>query len=407
MSETRQQPRQELTIFQKLESSGFKQELARALPNTLKPERMVRLALTMIKKNSAIAKCDPLSIMACVVETAQLGLEPEGVLGHAYLVPFGGVCTLIIGYRGFAHLMYQSGVYADIGAEVVRPADEFRYVLGTKRELVHVPAEIAEGKEKYDIWRGAYAYSVLLSGSTAWAYLQKSEILLARARSKSWQKFKSEGKASPWDTDAAEMWKKTAIRRLAKRSQTSTIDQRPNLLRAVMLDEYSERKGLLVPTLSGFEVNPNPPEPDVDEEPLTPSAEAPDEVIPEERVAPKPTPAKSSKRGKKQEEAAPANKNADVLPRAKMPTSDRTIDVQPVKNSPAVKTGAPKSPFAEEDPFISSAEQTDLYNLASNNGWKIPDEVKHMLTKKFQIDTVRLVRRSLLPKIRQILETGT
>ena len=155
-------------LFALLESNAFKKQLVDALPNTLKPDRMIRLAITMIKKNSSIARCDPVSIMSCVVETAQLGLEPEGVLGHAYLVPFGGVCTLIIGYRGFAHLMYQSGAYSDIGAEIVRPKDEFRQILGTRREIVHIPADIPK-EDDSEGWRGAYAYSVNHTGATAFA----------------------------------------------------------------------------------------------------------------------------------------------------------------------------------------------------------------------------------------------
>jgi recombination protein RecT len=368
-------------IEELLVSAHFKKQLVDALPNTLKPDRMVRLAVTMLKKNTALLKCDHISIMACVVECAQLGLELEGVLGHAYLVPFGGTCTLIVGYRGFAHLMYQSGMYADVGAEVVRSKDEFRQILGTRREIVHVPGDIPE-KDDPDTWRGAYGFTVSLAHNTAFAYLQKQEILLARARSKSWQAYKRDGKESPWHTDPAEMWKKTAIRRLAKRSQTSTSDQRAPLLRAVMLDEYAERKGLLVPTLAGFEVNPDPPEPRPDEEPLTPTAEIVDEQ-PKGKQYPPGSLERSTKSPKKE---------------------------TPSKDTGVPKAQIPKGPIAEqpaEDPFITTAEQTDIYNKALKVGWKIPDEVKSMLTKRFHIDSLKLVRRSQLPAILRAIESGT
>lgn len=333
-------------VFALIDSKKFKEELARALPNALDPNRMVRLALTMVRKNSTLAKCSPVSIMACVVECAQLGLEPEGVLGHAYLVPFKGEATLIIGYRGFAHLMYQSGTISSISAEVVRRGDTFQQTLGSNRELIHIPGEIPknDGPEN---WRGAYAVAEFITGKTAFEYLDSSKIEAARNRSSSWHSFKKDGRSTPWQTDAEEMWRKTPVRRLAKRMPTSTADKRPQILRAAMLDEYSERKGLLVPTLGGFEVNPNPPEPD-DPNPIT-------------------------------------------------PTQELIVDHPPEQAT-----------FAEaDDPFISEAQQREVYAIAVGAGWKLPSEMKAYLKKKWKVDSLRLIRRSQLPAILKQVQEGT
>jgi recombination protein RecT len=365
-------------VTELIDSDAFRKQLAEALPNQLKPERMTRLALTMLKKNSALLHCDPVSIMACVVEIAQLGLEPEGVLGHAYMVPFSDQCTLIVGYRGFMHLMYQSGVVTEVSAEIVRKGDVFKRVLGTQRGLVHEPIGIPE-KDNENFWQGAYAVVHFLSGGTAFEYLEKVKIYQARARSRGYQKHLKEGKSTPWVTDAEEMWKKTVIRRLAKRMPTSTTDQRPSLLRAVMLDEYGERPGLLVPTLRGFEVNENPPDPgpDADADPIKPTEEVSNEGEKQEAVKnPEAVKKSASKSGKKA--AAPAN---SAVPRAQIPK--------------------------EDDPFIDNKEQTAIYSKAAANNWKLPDEVVAMLKKKFGVESVRLVRRSMLPKILGILESGT
>src|SRR5229473_6099704 len=269
----------DLAIIRQIDAPEFKLQLDRALPNALvsglSAERMVRLAITMLRRNEALQKCTPLSVMSCVVEIAQLGLEPEGVLGHAYMVPFGDQCTLIVGYRGFMHLMYQSGVITEVSAEIVRKGDQFKRVLGTRRELIHDPAPIPEKDEEKN-WIGAYAVAHFLNNSMAFEYLEKVKIYHARARSRGYQKYLKDGKSSPWITDAEEMWKKTPIRRLAKRMPTSTSDKRPLLLRAVMLDEYNDKPGLLLPTLHGFEVNPDPPE-QPNGEPITPTIEVPAE----------------------------------------------------------------------------------------------------------------------------------
>src|SRR5437899_2285425 len=364
--------KQALTVFQQIDNPTFKEQLARALPNAigtagLTADRMVRLALTMLKRNEALQKCTPLSVMACVVEIAQLGLEPEGVLGHAYMVPFGDQCTLIVGYRGFMHLMYQSGIVSEVSSEIVRKADKFQRVLGTERQLVHVPSPIPE-KDDEKNWIGAYAVARFLGTATpAFEYLERVKIYQARARSRGYQKYVKDGKSTPWVTDAEEMWKKTPVRRLAKRMPTSTSDKRPQLLRAVMIDEYAERPGLLLPTLHGFEVNPDPPEVQ-NAEPVQPTIEvAPEDVK-------NPAPVKKS-----------AGKSAP---------------------NPAVpKAQIPKGPIAN-DPVIDPSEQTRIFDRAIGAGWRI-EEVRTFLKKKFNVDSIKAIRKSQLAGILKAIESGT
>jgi len=364
----------DLAIVRQIDAPEFKIQLERALPNAavsgLSADRMVRLAITMLRRNDALQRCTPLSVMSCVVEIAQLGLEPEGVLGHAYMVPFADQCTLIVGYRGFMHLMYQSGVVTEVSAEIVRKGDKFQRVLGTERQLVHMPEPIPE-KDDEKNWIGAYAVARLLNNSMAFEYLEKVKIYQARARSRGYQKHLKEGKSTPWVTDPEEMWKKTPIRRLAKRMPTSTSDKRPMLLRAVMLDEYSEKPGLLLPTLHGFDVNPDGPTgPEQNGEPITPTIEVSSEDV------------KKPAAVKKSAVKSPPN---PAVPRANLKGEPAKID----------------------DPLINSTEQTQIYNKAAANNWKIPDDVKKYLQKRYKVDTVKAVRRSWLPEILQTLESGT
>lgn len=343
----------ELALVRQIDAASFKQELARALPNeTLKPDRLVRMAITMIRANGRLAKCTPLSVMATVVECAQLGLELDPVIGHAYAVPFKDQCTLIVGYRGFSHLMYQSGAYNEIGTEIVQVGDKFKHS-SMPRKLEHeaVGPRITHDPSK---WRGAYAYTIGLNGHYSFYFMDREEIeSTARNRSQSWRSHKNDGASTPWVTDPMDMYRKTPLRRHAKRSQVSTTDKRSPLLRAVMLDEYGERKGLLVPTLSGWQVNPNPPELPA-EEPLEPTREVP----PEE----------------------PAKKV--TVPRAKIPPAE-----------------APKN-----DPVISTKEQTDLCNHALKLGWRM-QELEKFLKKDF--GGITKIRRSQLAKVMKTIESGT
>jgi recombination protein RecT len=354
-------------IVSYIDTAAFKKELQRALPDRaiqaglLTPERVVRLAITQIRSNPTLAQCTPISIMACVVEAAQLGLELERVLGHAYLVPFKGEATLIVGYRGFAHLIFNTGIVSSISAEVVRPADKFKRTLGTYRGLVHEPAPIPKN-DGPEHWLGAYAAVQFIPMGTDFEYLERIKIENgARARSRSWQAYKS-GKAtsSPWGTDTEEMWRKTAIRRLAKRLPTSTTDNRTAMLqRAAVLDEYSERKGLLTPTLHGFDVNPEP-----SQELLTSDLEPTREVYEGTDVAVEVT----------------------TVPKAKIPPAPKKVD---------------------DDPLIDTKEQTAIYSTAASVGWKVPDEVLAYLKKKWDLNSMKAVRRSQVPEILHQIKSGT
>ena len=48
----------------------------------------------------ALLKTNPQTFLGCIVQSAQLGLDPSGITGEAYLVPYKDVCTFIIGWRG-------------------------------------------------------------------------------------------------------------------------------------------------------------------------------------------------------------------------------------------------------------------------------------------------------------------
>src|ERR1700751_4253441 len=59
-----------------------------ALPKHITPQRMLRVAMTAIQNTPKLLDCDRHSLYAAIMKAAQLGLEPDGILGQAYLIPF-------------------------------------------------------------------------------------------------------------------------------------------------------------------------------------------------------------------------------------------------------------------------------------------------------------------------------
>jgi recombination protein RecT len=112
-----------------------------AMPHGADAEQLARDALTVLSNNPKLMECDPRSVIGGLMTIAQLGLRPGvGALGHAWLIPFKGKATLVIGYKGWLELVYRSGMVSTIGVRPIREADTFSYEYQDARTVIrHVP----------------------------------------------------------------------------------------------------------------------------------------------------------------------------------------------------------------------------------------------------------------------------
>ncbi len=121
----------------------MKPEIARALPKHVTPDRMARVALTALRTNKQFAECTPQSLLACIMQASQLGLEVNTPLGHAYLIPRKNKgtmeCTLLIGYQGLIELARRSGQVRALWAFPVYEGDVFKVAYGLKPNVEHEP----------------------------------------------------------------------------------------------------------------------------------------------------------------------------------------------------------------------------------------------------------------------------
>lgn len=204
-------------------------QIAHALPATLgmKPEAVIRAVLSEVRMNPLVAACDPITIVRCAMECAQLGLVPNRVTGHVYLVPFTekkkqpdgtwterDVCTTIVGYRGLIDLARRSGNISTLDVYVVHAKDEFTYHLGDDAKIVHVPWQPkANSAEEADPGHMVAVYAIvkLRDGGIQRCVMTTREVDLIKARSKS-----AGNPKGPWHNDYEEMAKKTAVRRIWK-----------------------------------------------------------------------------------------------------------------------------------------------------------------------------------------------
>lgn len=189
-----------------------KGEIARALPKHLDPDRLARIAVTVVKQTKGLSDCDPTSLLGALMTCAQLGLEP-GPLGEAYFVPYGRKVTFIPGYKGLLKLAWQSGLLRDIYAEIAYEHDDFRVVRGLKRDIVHEEPQPFGTERGKPI--GVYAVAHLVSGGEVFVVLTVAQVEAIRGRSAS-------SRSGPWVTDWEAMAKKTAVRQLVRWLPMST-----------------------------------------------------------------------------------------------------------------------------------------------------------------------------------------
>ena len=198
-----------------LQSDSVKNQIALVLPKHLTADRMARVALTAAMRNPLLLECTPESLLSCLMQCSQFGLEPDGRMAH--LIPFKNrqantvVCTLIIDWKGMAALALRSGMIAKLNADLICDKDEFAFDMG---DILHHRINFREPRgEPY----AAYAMAVTKTGEKFVQVLTKDEIEAIRDNSQGWRAFKAGyAKSSPWQDAPGEMWKKTAFRRLAK-----------------------------------------------------------------------------------------------------------------------------------------------------------------------------------------------
>ena len=199
------------------------------LPKHFDSERMLKLALGALRTTPKLSNASLSSLLGSVVTCAQLGLEPNTPLGHAYLLPFDKrekrdgqwVTTetqvqVIIGYKGMLDLARRSGQIVSIAAHEVCEGDEFRFAYGLEEELVHRPAMKNRGAVI-----GFYAVAKLQGGGYSFEFMSVDEVNHIRDKAAEKNRAKKDGSGrpiitGPWADNYVEMGRKTVLRRLFK-----------------------------------------------------------------------------------------------------------------------------------------------------------------------------------------------
>lgn len=208
-------------------------QISRSAATFMRPDTVIRLARTMLIDTPDLLKCDPVTILGAVIQSAAIGLELDKHTGAAYLVPFWNTkrkvseAQLIIGYRGYLRLARRSEEVTNIEGRQVRRSDEFSFQYGTNPGIKHIPSDRAfQGDEDSEDQYVAFyvCADILKSTRPQFDVLYKWQVDRIRA-----------GRDTPaWRGHYGEMGMKTVMRRIAKWLPVSVEMQK-----AVTIDEMA------------------------------------------------------------------------------------------------------------------------------------------------------------------------
>jgi recombination protein RecT len=198
----------------------------------IRPERFIEQVARACIKNTQLLECTRASLFMSAAQAASLGLEIDGVLGHAYLVPFRNKGTLeavlVPGYLGLKELAYRSGMISSLEYAAVYPDDEFDYEKGTSPWLKHKPSDSAANGSATHVYAiiktttGGVIFEVM-----SWAQVEKHRNKFAKGIDR---------RDSPWNTNPLAMALKTVLRKALKLAPLN-----PELQRLMQHEELAEQ----------------------------------------------------------------------------------------------------------------------------------------------------------------------
>lgn len=201
--------------FQIIQSVGPEFARLAQIHNAVNFEREASFAIGILKDKPylvEVAQANPDALKRAVINVAAIGLSLNPVHRLAYLLPRDKKIILAVSYIGLLKLATDCGSIKWAHADVVYATDKFEN-RGPGIRPVH---EFNPFDEKRGEIVGAYCVAKTNDDEFLTTTMNMIEVESIRDRSDSWKAHKSKGVSTPWQTDKADMIKKTVIRKAYK-----------------------------------------------------------------------------------------------------------------------------------------------------------------------------------------------
>jgi recombination protein RecT len=235
MAENAEVKKQEMTALQ-LATKSIITKLNAWLPKIISvspdPElakRAIGVLASMVRNDASLAKCTPNSVLVCAYNIAKIGLNPDKQLGQVWCIPYKGILTMQVGYKGYIVLAKNGGGILEC-AELIHANDTLEYWITEHGTHFKWQPWYLIGKDDPGVLIGGFT-SLKTDGGTVTRIVPIKELNRRRGLS---QAFRSNKKDSPWFVHPESMYLVTTIRANAKLWALDTVQ------RAIKIDEDAE-----------------------------------------------------------------------------------------------------------------------------------------------------------------------
>jgi recombination protein RecT len=232
------------------------EQFANALPQHVDPKRFLRAALTALGTVPRLAECTQISVLAGLMQAAQLGLEISDVRGQAYLIPRNVrnvmTATFQLGYRGMIDLAARGGITVDV--DEICENDAYDFQRGTSPRLYHKPTLGPRGAAI-----AYYAVAHFSDGRPAtFAIIGRGEAEEHRDKFASSRDYNSKEVSGPWVDHFDAMARKTVIRQLLNYLPTTVELRQAAAIEATAHDDPMPAVAYLNPNAVAAQLAPAP-----------------------------------------------------------------------------------------------------------------------------------------------------
>lgn len=207
--------KQQKSLQQIMNSGAVIKKINDVLGSEKKASSFISSVISVSQNNKLLRNAEPMSILSSAMVAATLDLPVVPTLGMAYLVPYNGVCSFQIGYKGILELAMRSGEFKTIIDEVVY---EGQLVKKNKFTGEYVFDEDAIVKDAKPI--GVMARFDLINGYSKAVYWSLEEI---QEHAKHYSQAYRSGYNSPWKTEFWQMAKKTVLKNLLSKYAPKSV----------------------------------------------------------------------------------------------------------------------------------------------------------------------------------------
>jgi len=167
-----------------------------------KSESFKTSLIELYSGDTKLRNCNPKLVVVEALKAASLGLTISKALGHASILPFANVPTLVIGWKGWWRLAMNTGAYKYLNVD--------KYYDGELSHECRLTGEIEmNGERKSDAVAGYFAHFVLINGFTKTIKMTIDEAIAHGA--------KYAPRNPMWKSHINDMGMKTVLKRLIQK----------------------------------------------------------------------------------------------------------------------------------------------------------------------------------------------